>query len=379
MAPPPRLSTTHSTARVTGAVPATKRSLLVLSHAMERAFDAPVDRCEPGLVIGLFQRRENFDVEAKRYAALAASGHTVLVGFVGSTEDLPTGVHAFSFAEDSPLARAWVLILVRGPYATSLDAEDTRDLAAGEATFEASRLFQATWTFRRNAALEVAAHWLAQVSPALPASVVAAAQQLIRASEQLAVSPVEERLAAAAEHLVTSVDAGQRRSNALRTALSGAQELAERDQLTGLSNRHFLERYLGGADRPAELVTLLIDVDDLKTANDVHGHAAGDAVLLAVADTLRQQCRPGDVVLRWGGDEFLVLAPDLDDVSGLALGQRLAQAVHATHPGEPWQHLTLSVSVGVCATRRTTLPLDRLDEALYRVKRAGKGHAALAV
>ena len=83
-----------------------KRALVVLSHAMERAFDAPVGQCQPGLVFGMFQRREHFDVEAERYAALASSGHTVLVGFVGSTEDLPPGVHAVAFAEDSPLARA---------------------------------------------------------------------------------------------------------------------------------------------------------------------------------------------------------------------------------------------------------------------------------
>lgn len=113
------------------------------------------------------------------------------------------------FPEDSPLARAWVLVLVRGPYATSLDAEDMRDLAAGEATLAASRLFEATWTFRRMVALGVAAHWLAQVAPYLPGSVVASAHRLIHASAELAVSSVEERLAAAADHLVSSVDAGQ--------------------------------------------------------------------------------------------------------------------------------------------------------------------------
>ncbi len=371
--PSPRAATCGA-----GAVPATKRSLLVLSHAMERAFDAPTEGEEPGLVIALFQRREHFDIEAARYAALAAQGHIVLLGFVGDTTGLPPGVHAVSLAEDSLLARSWVLALVRGPYATSLDAEDLRDLAVGETTFEASRLFAARWTFRRSVALSSAADRLTQLAPYLPREVVASAHRLITASAGLAVSPVEERLAAAADHLVSSVDAGQRRSNALRVALTGVQELAERDQLTGLSNRHFLERYLGSTDRAADLLVMLVDVDDLKVANDVHGHAAGDAVLRTVADVLRAHSRPGDVVLRWGGDEFLVLAPDMDGTAGLAWGQRLADAVRATSPAPPWEHLPLSVSVGVCATQRTTLPLDRLDQALYQVKRAGKGHAALA-
>jgi hypothetical protein len=77
-------------------VSTTKRSLLVLSHAMERAFDtvAQLDGGAPGLVLGLFQRREYFDIEAPRYAALAAAGHTIVVGFTGSPKGLASGVHA---------------------------------------------------------------------------------------------------------------------------------------------------------------------------------------------------------------------------------------------------------------------------------------------
>ena len=82
----------------------TKRTLLLVSHAMERAFDA-ADQDVSGLVVGQFQRREYFDREAAAYAALAASRHTVIVGFTGPTADLPAGVQAVAFDQDDPRAR----------------------------------------------------------------------------------------------------------------------------------------------------------------------------------------------------------------------------------------------------------------------------------
>ena len=90
----------------------------------------------------------------------------------------------------------------------------------------------------------MAARWLALLAPSLPEPVVASVHGLIRAIAELAVSPVEERLAVATEYLVNPVDAGQRRSNVLRMALSSAEALAEHDQRTDLHHRHFLERYL---------------------------------------------------------------------------------------------------------------------------------------
>jgi len=78
--------------------------------------------------------------------------------------------------------------------------------------------------------------------------------------------------------------------------------------------------------------------------------------------------------VRWGGDEFLLLAPYTTPAVGLAFAQRLVSAVPHTVPGPPWQFLQLSVSIGV----RTVLPLAQLDEALQAVKRTGKGRAVLA-
>jgi diguanylate cyclase (GGDEF)-like protein len=362
-------------ARVAAAT--TKRALLVLSHAMERAFDTvAVDDEPPGLVIGLFQRREYFDVEASRYADLTATGNTVIVGFTGSTEGLPPGVHAVSFAEQDPRADDWSLAMVRGSYATSLLAHDTFDLSSGELTLQGSRLFHAEWTFRRTVALKVTRAQVERLSPDLPPEVYAAALRHIDASAAVPVSAVEDRLATAADHLVTAVDAGQRRLTRLRSELETTNLLAERDQLTSLNNRHYLQRFLGSKDGPADLLALLVDVDDLKRVNTTDGHDAGDALLSTVAARLREHSRPGDVLVRWGGDEFLLLVPGVHAGTALEVGERLARAVASQLPS-PWEHLTPSVSIGMCWTKRTSLPIDRLDAALFRVKSSGKGRAAL--
>ncbi|MCW2606686.1 MAG: Response regulator PleD [Frankiales bacterium] len=360
-------------------VSATKRALLVLSHAMERAFDtAPPTGDRPGLVLGLFQLREHFDVEAARYASLAAAGHTVVVAFGGGVDDLPAGVHAVALPEGDPRRLDWVLVAVRGAYVTALVATDVRTLSPSELTLEASRSFLARWTFRRRLALVDAREQLDRLAPDLPPQVVAEALAHIEHSHALPVSPGELQLAVAADHLIASVDRGQRRATSLRLALAETQSMAERDQLTGLYNRHHLERFLGADDRPADLLVLLVDADGLKTLNDVHGHDAGDKALQAVAAALVEHSRPGDVCVRWGGDEFLLLAPFVSGEAGLAFAERLVTAVRSTSPAAPFEHLHLSVSIGVCASARTVLPLAELDAALHTGKRTGKGRAVLA-
>lgn len=361
------------------AVSATKRALLVLSHAMERAFDtAPPTGDRAGLVLAWFQLREHFDVEAERYASLAAAGHTVVVAFAGSTDDLPSGVHAVQLPADDVRAQDWILVTVRDAYATALIAHDVRTINPSELTLEASRSFSARWTFRRARALQDARAQLLRLAPELDPAVLAQALRHVEASEALPVLPGEAQLAVAADHLVASVDRGQRRATRLRRELQESRSTAERDQLTGLHNRHHLERFLGDQDRPAELLVLLVDVDGLKQVNDQHGHAAGDAVLRAVADTLVEHSRPGDVCVRWGGDEFLLLAPYVDAASGLRFAERLVTGVAQAAPEAPWGSLALSVSIGVSPCDRTVLPLERLDAALYAVKRSGKGRAVLA-
>jgi diguanylate cyclase (GGDEF)-like protein len=154
--------------------------------------------------------------------------------------------------------------------------------------------------------------------------------------------------------------------------------LALTDALTGLANRQRLldalddtwSRVRDGSEAAA---LLFCDLDGLKVINDTLGHEAGDVVLRAVGDRLRGAVRSADVVARFGGDEFVVLATGIrDDESALALAVKLADAV--TRPllvaGE---ELLPRISIGMCLCTPTRTPAEILraaDAALYRNKAA---------
>jgi diguanylate cyclase (GGDEF)-like protein len=122
-----------------------------------------------------------------------------------------------------------------------------------------------------------------------------------------------------------------------------ARELAITDPLTGLKNRRYMQLTMGGdiaaaqrkrrnapvGVRPsdADLVFLLIDLDRFKSVNDEFGQEAGDAMLLQVADVLRESCRASDTIARWGGDEFLVVSRFSDRRTGPVLAERIRAAV----------------------------------------------------
>ncbi len=345
---------------------------------IDEPFVAESELTKTGLLIAFFQQREYFDHEAARYASVAAKGHTVIVAFTGDVDSVPDGVTAVSLSPDDAHADDWVLTMVRGAFAATLTARDLHELSPGEATLETSRLFTSWTTVRRHLALEDGRMHLESLASQLPPDVLARARAQIDASIALPVSDVEDRLAGAADYLLRAVDAGYQRAAGLRRELELAKSLAERDQLTGLHNRHYLERFLGRGEHPADLLALLVDVDGLKSINDGHGHEAGDAVLRCVAETLRTNTRPGDVLVRWGGDEFLLLVPRLNAVAGLSFGERLAQAIAAARVDDPWSHLQPSASIGVSPASRTPVSMAQLDAALHHVKHNRKGHAALA-
>jgi diguanylate cyclase (GGDEF)-like protein len=158
------------------------------------------------------------------------------------------------------------------------------------------------------------------------------------------------------------------------------------DALTGVANRALAADRLGAAiarlaRSAGAAVALLVDVDDLMTVNDTHGHAGGDIVLRAIADRLTERLRVADTVGRFGGDRFLVVAEGLadDDASGIeAVIERVHGAFSRPIPTRNGP-VVVTGSVGVAVARDPDVdPEDLLrdaDVALRRAKSKGRGHA----
>ncbi|MCX7514515.1 GGDEF domain-containing protein [Frateuria hangzhouensis] len=164
-------------------------------------------------------------------------------------------------------------------------------------------------------------------------------------------------------------------------AQADLRRLARTDPLTGTLNRLGLDEAARQRfDDPHGLAVLMLDADHFKAINDRHGHAGGDRVLAALARCLGTRLRPGDLLGRIGGEEFLVLLPH----TGLAAAAALAEDLRAHVASLPLEFdglaQAITVSIGVAAREGTDANADalvrRADRALYEAKRAGRNRVA---
>lgn len=168
-----------------------------------------------------------------------------------------------------------------------------------------------------------------------------------------------------------------------RRAEQEAVKAALHDKLTGLPNRALLFEYSAhvfdqAARTQHEGGVLFIDLDRFKPINDLHGHQTGDAVLREVARRIREQVRKADLVFRLGGDEFLVLLPQLvNSAEAATIAQRIVQTLGAPISAEGVE-LQLSASIGISVFPRDGMDMQSLvnaaDSAMYHAKQSGKNN-----
>jgi diguanylate cyclase (GGDEF)-like protein len=165
-----------------------------------------------------------------------------------------------------------------------------------------------------------------------------------------------------------------------------AGQLASLDPLTGAFNRRtFIElaaKQLSRARRlDAPLSLVLLDIDHFKRVNDTHGHLAGDEILKRFAEAVRDQLRREDIFVRYGGEEFCLLLPDVPGPGAVALAGRIRRAVTKAAFVADGEAIELTVSAGVAA-RLDEGPealddlIARADEALYIAKNRGRNRVA---
>jgi len=160
------------------------------------------------------------------------------------------------------------------------------------------------------------------------------------------------------------------------------------DTLTGVNNRRFLEQRLGEeidrVQRSSEpLSCFFLDVDFFKKVNDTYGHQAGDQVLVAVANVIREQLRNNDVLARYGGEEFVALLANIDEAMAVDIAERIRKKIKALAIEAQNEVISVTISIGSVTykpAKRSHLSsteigadlIHQADEALYKAKNSGR-------
>jgi diguanylate cyclase (GGDEF)-like protein/PAS domain S-box-containing protein len=177
---------------------------------------------------------------------------------------------------------------------------------------------------------------------------------------------------------VTNVAANKQQ---LQTVNQQLQHLSRTDRLTGLNNRGYWEEclqheYARHRRYQSMAALVMFDIDHFKAVNDTFGHQAGDKVIQAVAEVIREQIRDTDYAGRYGGEEFVVLMPDIDTSGAMVFAERLRLRIESLVVTYEKQAIPFTISLGVADLSVPTDDhkqlIERADQALYASKKGGR-------
>lgn len=294
--------------------------------------------------------------ESARIAMAAAAAAVVLVDDAGDTV-LTAGRHLLASALDDPAVRAEIAVLRRAGVVTIGSLDEVR----------------ASYPGLLDALIAARVEAFSIVPIGSEAPVQGALLCFFGRARALSAEDVELQLALTQQASLALI----------RVRLQDELlALALHDQLTGVANRRLLREHLiqgmaAAVRRGRPISMLAIDLDGFKSINDERGHQAGDEALRWVATAIGSAVRIDDVVGRFGGDEFLVLCHEADDVAAEQVAARVRAAIEGYPDRLPdGTALTASVGIAVCSPERASgRPEDFFavaDAALYRSKREGR-------
>lgn len=170
-------------------------------------------------------------------------------------------------------------------------------------------------------------------------------------------------------------------------SIAELRPLADQDELTDLYNRRYFnaeaKRQISAWRRFRNPLSLImLDIDHFKEINDIHGHAAGDQVLIRLATVLRSQTRDIDTICRYGGEEFVILLPFTDLRGAVAKAEQIRRAVAIQQVRWEGRYIRFKVSLGVAELANSAWDAETLvtaaDQALYQAKHEGRNRTVAA-
>lgn len=335
-----------------------KRTLATASFAIERL---AAELGGEAALVAAFQHRPYFEPMRATYDRLTLAGVSVVTSYVGPPVHGQLPVHV-ELTPDEPLAERWDAVLVADEACAYVTAVDRHELADPTAGLEPARLFAAEIGVDPRRAADLLDEFVEATGDRLDPAMAA---RLERAADRRRAHPISPAHRAWGAGFVLLCD----RLDATVAAWRDEADMATHDALTGVLSRHGMHRWVGGDDTlPIPAVgVVMVDLDGFKQINDSHGHQLGDRVLVAVAEALTSQVRARDLVVRWGGDEFVVLCPGIDSLAGLEdLVRRLDAAVGMIDI----DGVVPAASFGTQISHSRPLVLDSADAAMYASKRS---------